>query len=204
MVAGHQEQSRRGEPAGSERHWSWPGAASTPPSPTSPGHYAVLEAVFLSGLGAVVLATRRRERLGDAPISGRELPVMAAAVFALADTLAKEKVSTWLREPFVLESSDHKPLHAEGSGLRYAVGELLTCTRCVGTWSALALVGLRTVSPPAGRATSNVLALAGVNDVAQSAFRLLAERTNLAVLDTQAVQREAPAKPARPPARQGV
>ncbi|MEJ7753235.1 MAG: hypothetical protein WKF46_09850 [Candidatus Limnocylindrales bacterium] len=67
-----------------------------------------------------------------------------------------------------------------------------------------ALVGLRTVSPPGGRATSNVLALAGINDVAQSAFRLLAERTNLAVLDTQAVQREAAAKPARPPARQGV
>ena len=55
----------------------------------------------------------------------------------------------------------------------------------VGTWSALALVGLRTASPSAGRAATNVLALAGVNDLMQSGFRLLAERTNLAVIKSE-------------------
>lgn len=117
--------------------------------------------------------------------------MLAIATFALADTLAKEKISTWIREPFVQEAADHKPVEPEGDGLRYAIGELMTCTRCVGTWSALALVGLRTISPPAGRATSVVLALAGVNDVAQSAFRLLAERTDLAIIETQQAQRAA-------------
>ena len=36
--------------------------------------------------------------------------------------------------------SDRKP---KGRRLRYAVGELLTCTRCMGAWSALGLVALR-------------------------------------------------------------
>jgi|SRR5580658_743462 hypothetical protein len=89
----------------------------------------------------------------------------------------KEKVSTWL-QPFVEEDSDHHPLSPKGRGMQRAVGELLTCTRCAGTWGAVVLVGLRTASPVAGRATTNVLALAGANDLLQSGFRLLVERTN--------------------------
>ena len=184
-----EELPRGGEPSASERRWRWPGAATTPASATGPGHYAALEAAFLGGLTAVVALTRRRERDGTPAIPRRDLPVLAVATFALAVVLAKEKVSTWLREPFVLESADHKPVEPEGDGLRHAIGELLTCTRCVGTWSALALVGLRTASPSAGRATANILALAGVNDLMQSGFRLLAEHTNRAALETDASRR---------------
>lgn len=180
----HEELPRRRELASSERRWRWPGAASTPPSATAPGAYAALEAVYLGGLGGVIALAHRRARDGSPAISRSELPVLALATFALADTLAKEKISTWLREPFVREDADHKPVEAEGTGLRHAIGELMTCTRCVGTWSALALVGLRTASPAAGRTTASVLALAGVNDLLQSGFRLLAERTNRAVIET--------------------
>lgn len=106
------------------------------------------------------------------------LPVLALATFTLADLVAHEKVSTWLREPFVIESGDHRPVAPAGRGLRHAVGELLTCSRCVGTWSALGLVGLRTTWPPGGRLPATVLSLAGVNDILQSGFRLLNERAN--------------------------
>lgn len=145
---------------------------------SEPSDYAVVEAVFLAGLAALAALTRKREVDGERAVPLRELPVLALATFALADAVAKEKVSTWLRDPFVEESAEHKPVQPAGSGLRYAIGELLTCTRCVGTWSALTLVGLRTASPPAGRAASTVLALTGANNVLQSGFRLLAERAN--------------------------
>lgn len=187
-TSGGEELHRGPEPASSARRWRWPGAASTPSSATGPGDYAALEAVFLGGLLGVIALAQRRERDGLPAVAPGELPVLALATFALADVLAKEKVSTWLREPFVREDADHKPVEAEGSGLRRAIGELLTCTRCVGTWSALALVGVPTGSPAAGRATANVLALAGVNDVLQSGFRLLAERTNKAIIETGAAR----------------
>ena len=87
------------------------------------------------------------------------------------------------------ESADHKPVRAEGTGLRHAIGELLTCTRCMGTWSALALVGLRTAAPTAGRTTVNVLALTGANDVMQGAFKVLSERANRAALENERLRR---------------
>lgn len=186
-----EELPRATESASSQRRWRWPGAASTPPSATGPGDYAALEAVFLGGLGGVIALARRRDQKGGQPIARRDLPVLAMATFAMADVLAKEKVSTWLREPFVREEADHKPAAAEGTGIRYAIGELLTCTRCVGTWSALSLVGLWTASPAAGQTAANVFALAGINDLLQSAFRLLAEKTDQVSLAVDAARQAA-------------
>jgi hypothetical protein len=147
---------------------------------TSAEDYAVLATVFLSGLAGVVVLARRRRLDGPSAIRLEELPVLALATFALADTVAKEKVSTWLWQPFVEEDADHHPLGPKGHGMQRAVGELLTCTRCIGTWSALVLVGIRMASPVAGRATANVLALAGANDLLQGGFRILVERANQA------------------------
>ena len=174
------------------RQRRWLGATTTPASASNASDYAIVEAAFLAGFVGLSLLTRKRERGGDRAIPLRELPVLAAATFALADVIAKEKVSTWLREPFVEEGADHKPVRPEGSGLRYTIGELLTCTRCVGTWSALALVGLRTASAPSGRAVSTVLALAGANDVLQSGFRLLAERADQASAATAVLSEPEP------------
>jgi len=158
---------------------------TTSPTRARAVDYAALEAVFLTGLAGVASLARRRERAtGQRAIPLAELPVMALATFTVADLLAHEKVSTWLREPFVVESATHMPLTPRGSGLRYAVGELLTCTRCAGTWGALGLVGLRTASPAVGRTAVAILALAGTNDFAQGAFRLLSERANAARVPT--------------------
>jgi hypothetical protein len=138
----------------------------------------MVAALFLSGLaGLVALASRRRVG-GASPIPREEFPKHALATFALADTSAKEKVSAWLRDPFVREDAEHHPLAPKGRGMQRAVGELLTCTRCGGTWSALLLVGLRTASPVVGGATADVLALAGANDLMQSGFRIMVERAN--------------------------
>jgi hypothetical protein len=151
--------------------------------------YAALEALFLSLLAGVILIQRRQSQAQVAALAPRDLPVMALATFALADTVAKEKVSTWLRQPFVIEDSDHHPLKPRGRGLRRATGELLTCTRCAGTWCALLLVGLQTASPAAGLATTNVLALAGANDLLQAVFHLLVTHSDLADLAVQSASR---------------
>ncbi|MFL5887084.1 MAG: DUF1360 domain-containing protein, partial [Thermoleophilaceae bacterium] len=109
------------------------------------------------------------------PISGPELIPLAAATFALAKVIAREKIGTWVREPFVEEEDGGKP---RGRRLRRAVGELLTCTRCVGAWSALGIVGLRLASPSSGRVVTNVLAVSAANDWLQAAFRALCGEAN--------------------------
>src|SRR3712207_2112704 len=88
--------------------------------------------------------------------------------------VSKEKVGTWVRDPLV-DEADRRP---KGSRLRYAAGELLTCSRCLGTWSALWLVGLRVARPREGRILMSVLATAAVNDWLQATFSHVTSRAN--------------------------
>jgi hypothetical protein len=139
-------------------------------TPTEPVDYAALNAVWASMAAGVLVATREEAP----PIS--ELPVLGLATFALTKALAKEKVGTWVREPVVEERDGRRP---KGRRLRFAAGELLTCTRCLGTWSSLGLVALRVARPREGRILATVLAGAGINDWLQSGYTLLCNRANV-------------------------
>jgi hypothetical protein len=141
---------------------------------TTAGDYAALNALWLSLAGGVIAASRGRA--SKDPIKNRELIPMAAATFALSKAVARERIGTWVREPFVDQSEGQKP---KGRGMRRAIGELVTCTRCVGTWSALGVVGLRVLNPEAGKTVSVILASSAANDWLQAGFKLLTEQTNL-------------------------
>ena len=142
-------------------------------TPTEAADYAALTMAYGALLGLVARAGRGRD-----PIPHAELLPLAAAAFALSKLIVHEKVESWLRQPFVEERADEK--RPRGRRLRYAVGELLNCTRCVGAWSALGLVALRLRSPAAGRTVTTVLATSAGNDALQSAFSLLCARANAA------------------------
>jgi hypothetical protein len=129
---------------------------------TQPRDYALINAVWASLL-AGVLATTHAE---GPPV--RELPLFGLASFSLTKSLSKEKVGTWVREPLVDESHPERP--PKGRGLRYVAGELLTCTRCLGTWTALGLVGLRAARPREARLVAGVLATSALNDFLQCGF----------------------------------
>ena len=146
-------------------------------TPTEPLDYAVLNAAYGSLLATVVVAARGRG-LDREPIGSAEWLPIAAATFALSKLVVNEKVVTWVRQPFVAETSDGK--RPRGRRLRYAVGELLSCTRCVGAWAGLGVVGLRLTSPPAGRAVTAVLAASAGNDVLQTGYSWLCAQANVA------------------------
>ena len=138
--------------------------------------YAALSASWGAALGTLLLASRDK---GDEPVRSGEIVPLGVAAFALSKLVAKEKVDKWVREPFVEErpGGERTP---KGEGMRYAVGELLTCTRCVGAWSALALVALRVTHPREARVVSAVLGASAVNDWAQAGFNWLCAKSNAA------------------------
>lgn len=148
-----------------------------PPPDSDPSDYAALNLVWGTGLAALVLTMRSRAAERE-PIPYPELIPVGAATFALAKVIAKEKVAAWVREPFVEQDEDNKPVSPRGQGMRNAIGELMTCTRCAGAWSALGLVGLRIASPPAGRIVTAVLATSALNDFLQAGFTYATEKTN--------------------------
>jgi hypothetical protein len=124
----------------------------------------------------LLLAARDK---GEEPVSPAEIVPLGVATFALSKLVAKEKVDKWVREPFVEERPDGER-RPKGSGMRYAVGELLTCTRCVGTWSALGLVALRVTRPREARVVSAVLGASAINDFAQTGFSWICAKSNAA------------------------
>ena len=138
-------------------------------TPTEPADYAALSAIFGALLAGTAISARGRE-----PIPAHELPALGAAGFALAKLVVHEKAESWVRRPFV----DEQRREPKGRRLRYAVGELLTCTRCTGAWGALGLVALRTHSPAAGRTVTAVLATSAGNDLLQATFSYLCAHAN--------------------------
>jgi hypothetical protein len=128
-------------------------------APTQARHYAAFNLAWTALLAAVATTTK-----AEGP-PARELPLFGLASFTLTKSLSKEKVGTWVREPLVDE--ERRP---KGRGLRYVAGELLTCTRCLGTWSALGLVGLRAARPREARLVAGVLATSAINDFLQCGF----------------------------------
>lgn len=152
-------------------------------TPTEPVDYAAINAVWAALLAGVLVTTR-----GDAPPT-RDLPMYGLATFALTKAVSKEKVGTWVREP-VLDEGERRP---KGRRLRYAAGELLSCTRCLGTWSSLGLVGLHAARPREARIVAGVLAAAGANDWLQAGFSWACARSNTA---EQAAEKGSPARSA--------
>jgi hypothetical protein len=167
-------------------------------SPTAPVRakttdYAALSAGWGALLGAVLVAARDK---GDEPVRPAEVPALGLATFALSKLVAKEKVDAWVREPFVEEHPDGR--RPKGTGLRYAVGELLTCTRCVGVWSALGLTALRVTRPREARVVNAVLGASAINDVAQAGFTWLCSRADAGAPRPRAVDATAARRFSRP------
>ena len=140
-------------------------------TPTEASDYAALTTVYGALLGAAALSARGRE-----PVPRNEVPVLAAATFALSKLIVHEKVESWIREPFVDERNGAR--RPKGRRLRYAVGELLTCTRCTGAWTALGLVALRLHAPATGRTVATVLAASAGNDMLHAGFSWLCAGAN--------------------------
>ena len=88
-------------------------------------------------------------------------------------------MTSFLREPFVEGRAcegGEDPV-ADG-GMRQAVGELVTCSRCVGTWVAAGLGATQIVAPRFGRLLTWTLGAAGLNDFLQAGFAALTNKSN--------------------------
>ena len=63
-------------------------------------------------------------------------------------------------------------------GMEQAIGELVTCTRCVGTWAAAGLTWTQVLAPRFGRLLTWTLGAAAVNDFLQAGFAALTAKAD--------------------------
>jgi hypothetical protein len=143
------------------------------------GAYAGIMATFAGGLAGAGLIARLlgRDPRGDTAL---DLAVLSAATFKAARTISSDEVSSFLRNPFVEGEAgtgdDEEP--KETGDLQQAIGELVTCSRCIGTWAAAGLVTAQILAPRFGRLLTWSLAAAGANDYLQAGFVALTSKSN--------------------------
>lgn len=140
--------------------------------------YAAIMGTFVGGLAAAGGAARL---LGRDPREHEtlDLVVLALATYKASRTLSRDEVTSFLREPFVEgEAHEGGEEPVETGDLRQALGELVTCSRCVGTWVAAALGTTQILAPRFGRLLTWTLAAAGANDWFQAGFAALTSKSN--------------------------
>jgi hypothetical protein len=139
--------------------------------------YATIMGAFVAGLAATGVLGRL---LGRDPRehSALDFFTLSLATYKAARTLARDEVTSFVREPFVQGDAHDGSEEPAGDGFRRAVGELVTCTRCVGTWTAAGLGATQVLSPRFGRILTWTLSAAGANDFVQAGFSLLTAKAN--------------------------
>ena len=132
--------------------------------------YGPLLATYLTAVAVAAAALRVTRRRLPQPSAG-DIVLLGTATFKLSRLVTKDKVLQPVREPFVEASSpgagSEVNCEPAGTGVRRAVGELLTCPFCLSVWIATALTIAFTVAPRAARLAAAGLASVAVADSSQ-------------------------------------
>ena len=133
------------------------------------GSYAAIMGTFAGLLAAAGALGRQLDRDPQCQ-TALDFTVLAAASFKAARTLSHDEVTSFIRQPFVrghAHSGGEEPVQG---GMEQAIGELVTCTRCIGTWAAAGLAATQILAPRFGRLLTWSLGAAAINDFLQAGF----------------------------------
>lgn len=151
-------------------------------SETGAASYGPLLAVYLTAVAALSFAAKRHGRAPMARPEASDVLLLGLGTFKLSRLITKEKVLQPVRDPFVEEAApgEGSELNCEpaGSGVRRAIGELLTCPFCMSVWVATALMGAFSIAPRAVRLVAGGLAAVVVADSSQYAYAGLRSRAS--------------------------
>ena len=159
--------------------------------------YLALSGLFLALFGVFTRQVGDRERTGRP--DPFEFVLMALATFRASRLVAYDTIFSSERAPFTRVAPDAsgtgKTTVPRGRGPRHAIGELIACPVCNGTWIAAALLyGLRLLPGPT-RALITIFAVAGANELLGAATEAL-QWTGEAERRRTTLERKAGAVPA--------
>src|SRR5436305_8520150 len=141
------------------------------------GSYAVIMGTFAGLLAAAGALGRLLDRDPQCQ-TALDFTVLAAASFKAARTLSHDEVTSFMRQPFVRGHAHGGGEEPVQGGMEQAIGELVTCTRCIGTWTAAGLASTQILAPRFGRLLTWPLGAAAINDFLQAGFSALTSKAN--------------------------
>lgn len=147
--------------------------------------YAALMTVYFLAFCALLAAAKRRDPDEKLPekMDWCDLAVFSLAVFQTSRTISKGWVTIPVRAAFakydessVLPSEVHET--PRGKGLQRAIGELLTCPFCLGTWAGLGLGYGWVFAPRATRLLTGIAAMSAVSNFLHIAYTFSCQQTH--------------------------
>lgn len=159
-----------------------PAAGYSPGEQRSLAAYSVLTAIFGAGFAGGLAAAYRHRGGWPERVEPLDIVTVGIATHKLARLITKDKVTAFIRAPFVRyeESSGQGEVEEEprGEGLRHATGELLVCPYCVSQWVVGAFgVGL-VAAPRFTRLVAGIYTAEAVADFLQLAYLASEERAS--------------------------
>jgi hypothetical protein len=139
------------------------------------GSYAALLAAFSASFAASSLAMRRSGRKLPERVAFGDLLLLGTATHKASRLLAKDKVTSVLRAPFTEYQEPGGPGEVEerprGTGLRFAMGELLVCPYCLGQWVASVFLLGFAAAPRETRFVASIFSAVTISDFLQIAYK---------------------------------
>jgi len=121
----------------SERDQAIEQVPSTGPSPHPYPYYALLIGLYQALYAGFALAYgRKHDRLET--ITPLDLGMLGLATLRISKAISEDEITEVVRQPLVEVAGDDK--YPKGRGMRWALGKLVLCPTCTGTWVA-ALLG---------------------------------------------------------------
>lgn len=143
--------------------------------------YAALVAVFNGALAATLLARKCSQEPLPERIDPQDIALLALATQKLSRVITKDKVTAALRAPFTeIEGkggAGELEERGRGRGLRRAIGDLITCPFCLGTWIASGFIYGFIFTPRLTRTLASIFAVSGIADFLQQ-FYVKAQEMN--------------------------
>ncbi len=162
--------SQRADEARTDFPFPWTGYSDKPEEMPLPG-YATLLAAYLAAFGP--LFTVLMSRNATLPPAG-DVVLLGIATHKIGRIITKDWVTSPIRAPFTeyVESAGGGEVkeRSRGTGLRRAVGDLLTCPWCIAPWVAGGLYATYLLNPRLARLLAAGFTSVTVSDFLQHAY----------------------------------
>ena len=137
--------------------------------------YLTLTGLFLALFAAFAMRERGGRKVFD--LGPLDLLMLGLATFRLGRLAAYDKVTETLRLPFTRTTRDSSgagdTVVPKGRGVRRAIGELISCPICAGTWIGAALVYGLDIVPRPTRAFMAIMSAIGLAELLNAATEAL-------------------------------
>jgi hypothetical protein len=139
----------------------------------------------MGAFGALAASLAAAAKVTGRPVPDRpataDVVLISIATHKLSRLLAKDSVTSPLRAPFTRYAEPggaaevNEEVRDQGSSVRHAIGELLTCPFCLALWVATGLTGGLVLAPRLTRLAATTLTATAASDFLQMAYSMAKE-----------------------------